>query len=195
MTRGNYLLTFSGRKFYPLDPRPEDIEISDIAHALSHACRFAGHTKELYTVAQHSVHAMQVIEWRDVNNLAVDKGAERQRALWALLHDASEAYIGDVTTPLKCELSQYRVIEDCVMNAITQKFGLWPDEPDVVRHVDRRLCLTEARDLLPEPEKFYKPAAWGDLQPFKFRVVPWSPKTAREMFESSFWRLSKEVVK
>src|ERR1017187_10636100 len=76
------ITTFSGIHFWPLLPNPADIRIEDIAHALSNQCRFAGHAREFYSVAEHSVRVSQLCPPED--------------ALWGLLHDASEAYLTDV---------------------------------------------------------------------------------------------------
>src|SRR5208282_6622849 len=94
-----WIRTFSGGRFYVLEPRVEDVRIEDIAHALSMQCRFTGHVREFYSVAEHSV-------W-------VSRYSHREDALWGLLHDASESYIGDMSTPLKLqpEMSRFRTTE------------------------------------------------------------------------------------
>ena len=84
---GDWIQTMSGVIFYPLDPRPEEIRIEDIAHALSHQCRFAGHCREFYSVAEHSVR--------------VSRELPQEFMLWGLLHDASEAYLVDLPRPIK----------------------------------------------------------------------------------------------
>ena len=81
------MVTYTGKEFYPLDPNPADIDIKDIAHALSNCCRFAGHIKSFYSVAQHSV--------------IVSELCEPENALAGLLHDASEAYLSDIARPVK----------------------------------------------------------------------------------------------
>ncbi len=86
--RGGYSMqTFSRTMFYPLDPHPEDVHIVDIAHALANICRFGGHAKRFYSVAQHSVLVSRIVEPED--------------ALHGLMHDAAEAYVGDVVRPIK----------------------------------------------------------------------------------------------
>jgi len=86
-----FLPTCSGRRVHLLNPSPDEIAIEDIAHALSHACRFAGHVPSYYSVAQHSVLVSELLDERT--------------ALWGLLHDASEAYLHDLTRPLKRALN------------------------------------------------------------------------------------------
>ena len=114
----------SGARFYPLDPRPEEIQIEDVAHALGHLCRFAGHTSSFYTVAQHSV--------------LVSRICEPQDALWGLLHDASEAYLGDMVRPLKRqpEMASYQEAEERLMAAICERFGLPAAMPESVVRAD-----------------------------------------------------------
>lgn len=157
--RGPWLQTFTGRAFYPLSPDPADVSIDDIAHSLSMQCRFTGHVRAFYSVAEHSVRVSRVVPPRD--------------ALWGLLHDASEAYLVDLCRPLKrhTELgAHYREIEAKVMAAICLRFGLGPVEPESVKQADRTLLVTEKRDLLgPEP-----------------RPWPWSPPTAKGLFMIEF---------
>src|SRR3989344_3806442 len=126
---GNWMQTFTGRRFYPLDPRPEDVCVEDIAHALSLVCRFGGHVRFHYSVAQHSLY---------VSNHVDDHGAGGQDVLIALLHDAAEAYIGDVVWPLKqaTEMLGYRVVEERVERAVFERFGLPLPLPAVVKHAD-----------------------------------------------------------
>lgn len=166
--RGDWIQTFTGRQFWPLDPRPEDVDIEDIAHALSNVCRFTGHVREFYSVAQHAVLVSSLVP--------------AEHALWGLLHDASEAYIADVASPLKVqeEMAPYRAIERGIMDAVCARFGLAPREPDEVKHVDRRLLATEARDLMPPH------AVWANLgKPYRLPlIVPWPPGRAKVAFLS-----------
>ncbi len=125
-----YISTRSGTVDF-LNPDPDSIYIDDIAHALSLVNRYAGHTPYPYSVAQHCVLASRM--------------APPGLKLHALLHDAQEAYIGDVPTPLKMLLPEYRVIEDRLEAVIRKKFGLPIRFPPAVKTVDRRLMLTEAK--------------------------------------------------
>ncbi len=115
-----WIETRGGRKVDLLHPKPEMIDIDDIAHALSHICRFNGHTRRPYSVAEHSIFvAMQ---------------CPRELTLAGLLHDAAEAYIGDVTRPLKQLLKPiYKPIEAAFEQAIAERFGL---DPLVFHHAD-----------------------------------------------------------
>lgn len=137
--KGDWMQTFTGRQFWPLDPRPEDVDILDIAHALSHLCRFAGHVRQFYSVADHCVRVSRCAPFGD-----------RMVALGALLHDATEAYVVDVPRPLKRFLPGYKEIEAGVARAIEQRFDLETGILDhaSVKHWDEALLATEARDLM-----------------------------------------------
>jgi hypothetical protein len=97
---GDWIQTYSGRQFWPLDPRVEDVHLEDIAHALSNVCRYTGHVREFYSVAEHSVH----VSW----------SCEPEDALWGLLHDASEAYLADMARPVKQNMPVYVAAERLV---------------------------------------------------------------------------------
>ena len=105
----NKIRTFSGIYIDPFDPKPEDIEIIDIAHALSQMPRFGGHLPGFYSVAQHSIDVLNYLTSRD--------------KLAGLLHDASEAYILDIPRPIKHRLSNYKACELKLMKVIAKKFG------------------------------------------------------------------------
>jgi hypothetical protein len=106
---GTKIRTFSGRYIDIFDPNPDDILIEDIAHALSHQCRFGGHIPKFYSVAQHSVFC--------ANNPFISKKLE------ALMHDASEAYLLDIPSPIKPRLTNYHEIENNLMMVIAEKFA------------------------------------------------------------------------
>lgn len=172
--------TRSGVGFFPLAPTVKDVRIEDIAHALSHQCRFSGHTREHYSVAEHSVRVSELLEeWRfDVTS-----------QLWGLLHDASEAYLVDLPSPLKVTpaFASYRLAEDRLMRAIAARFDLpWP-EPQEVRAADGVLLATEARDLMA-----YVPEHWEKLahSPLPEPIVAWSHETAKSNFLARFRALT-----
>ena len=110
----SYIGTYTGKHFYPLDPKAEDICIEDIAHSLSNLCRFNGHTKRFYSVAQHSLNVERFIKklsW-----------GERLR-LYGLMHDFAEAYIGDMTTPYKVTFGHLVTdTEKEIMNKVYERF-------------------------------------------------------------------------
>lgn len=130
------IMTGRGEYFDLLNPVPEMVNIKDIAFALSRVCRFGGHCISFYSVAQHSALACRL--------------AAPQLKLEALLHDASEAYLGDVPQPLKRLLPDYREIERSVSRIIRQAFRLPLDESPEVKAIDRRLLALEAASLMHE---------------------------------------------
>ena len=111
------IMTHSKKMFDPLHPKTELIDIEDIAHALAMLCRANGHFKTFYSVCQHSINCMHE---------AVARGYSRRVQLGCLLHDASEAYLSDVTRPVKAELPQYKLIEEPLQETIWNK---WLDTP------------------------------------------------------------------
>ena len=135
--KGDWFVSIiSGNRFWPEDPRPEEIHLDDIAHSLARLSRFNGHTLKTYSVAQHSVYVSRVVDQRF--------------ALFALFHDASEAYLGDVISPLKRLIKPiYSSIEERVMEAIARRFGFEMTEEAFreVKRADTILLATEARDL------------------------------------------------
>lgn len=133
--KGAWMLTSTGRVYWPMDPRSEDVNIEDIAHALSMQCRYGGHSGEFYSVAEHSVYVSQWVP--------------QKYALVALLHDATEAYVADVPRPLKPFLANYAHIEQNNWQAIAQAFELSVIVPECVHDIDTRICLTEMRRLMP----------------------------------------------
>ena len=132
-----WIQTYSGGKFFPLSPESEGITIEDIAHALSNLCRFAGHVKRFYSVAQHSVLVSHYCDPID--------------ALVGLLHDASEAYLLDMPRPLKKSgyFEAYLEAEDRLMRVIEKKFGIQPMTESVHR-ADMRVFAAEAAAIAAE---------------------------------------------
>lgn len=170
--RGGWIQTFSGRAYYPLDPRSEDVDIRDIAHSLALQCRYGGHCLWPFSVAQHCV----------LVSYACDLGD----ALWGLLHDAAEAYLVDVPRPIKGSLLGYRGIECGNMLVICKRFGLPFDEPESVRRADKVLLATEARDLMADP-----PQPWEPLPPpLPDRIEVWPWDVAKAEFLQRFYELT-----
>lgn len=169
------LFTYFNRQVNLLDPDPKQIDLGDITHALSKLCRFAGHIPKFYSVAQHSVL---------VANRCYELGG-MGAAKWGLLHDAAEAYIGDLIWPIKTApgLAEYRMIEKRIMNAIATKFGLPIDPPPCVREADCAVFLAETRDFRGDPE-------WAreriDGSPWPITpIVPKGPMGAKSLFRDA----------
>ena len=134
-----WMQTATGRQFFHEKATAEDICIEDIAHALSHLCRFGGHCRDFYSVAEHSVRVAEAIE---------DEGGSRIEVAAGLMHDAAEAYVGDMVWPLKQAMPDFRAVEERIERAIADKFGLPHPLPEIVKKFDLVLLATEKRDLM-----------------------------------------------
>jgi hypothetical protein len=171
---GDWMQTYTGIQFWPIDPRASEIMIEDIAHSLSMQCRFAGHCTEFYSVAQHSVLVSRIVP----DNVAA----------WGLLHDATEAYLVDLPRPVKRYSKMgdlYREIESRLMLQVCVRFKLRFDQPSSIHEADNVLLMTEKRDLMPN-----SPAKWRETaKPLAITIVPWSPARAK----AEFLRRAEEV--
>lgn len=163
---GEWMQAFLGGRFYPMDPRPDEIHLEDIAHALSNICRYGGHCERFYSVAEHSVHASYIVR----------PGIEAE----ALMHDASEAYLADLPRPIKRSLPDYRIAEHKWEAAISKRFGLWHNIP-AVKVADNQMLRIEARAIMKDP-----PAAWylEDIpEPtLVVQIECWTPEVAKAKF-------------
>lgn len=169
--------TFTGVRFFPTAPRAEHVNIQDIAHALAHLCRFAGHTLQHYSVAQHCVLVSQTVD--------------REIALQGLLHDAAEAYIVDLPRPLKHSplLAGYREIEERVERAIATRFGLPPRFDPRIKIADRVLLATERRDVVPHHGHQWH--STERVSPLPTPIVAWHAQLAREAYLERFHELTR----
>lgn len=171
--RDGWMQTASGRQFYFLEPRAEDILLEDIAQALSLQCRYNGHVKAYYSVAQHSVLVARCVHQAF--------GISHVRTLrTALFHDAAEAYVGDMLRPLKNLIPGFKEIEMRIEEVIAQHFDLeWP-HPAVIKRADNALLIAERNALMPPP-----PRPWTVREepwPPPDRLSPWPPELARSRF-------------
>lgn len=138
--KGPAFQTITGKLLYLLHPDPKDINIYDIATGLSNQCRYNGQLPKFYSVAQHSVIVAEQAE---------KLGKNRRDCLKALLHDSHEAYLGDIVTPLKLVLDNYRDIENSVDDAICTRFKIPKGMGDWLHDLDKLVLATEIRDLRP----------------------------------------------
>lgn len=177
----SWMRTYTGKRFDPYDLEEAVFDIEDIAHALSNICRFVGHSKSFYSVAQHSAYVAEIVK-----NL----GASQDVQLAALMHDASEAYLADIPAPMKRHKSFkfYRDLEEEVQGAIHAKFGLILAADvgvDVIGLADRICLSAEARDLMGNPQD------WENMpMPWQKTIVPIGPSEAEALFLQTFKELS-----
>ncbi len=150
------IITYSKIEMNPLDPKPEDIEIKDIAHSLSLMCRANGHINHFFSVAQHSINCAYEAEKRNYP-------ARLQLAL--LLHDASEAYLADITRPVKHNLIKYLEVEKILQTVVYEKFGvknLTTDEHIMIDEIDNVMLYYEFLQLAGEKIFTLQPEILGE---------------------------------
>jgi hypothetical protein len=169
-----WIQTASGLAFHPYAPTADQICIEDIAHALGMICRFGGHCRRFYSVAEHSVWVSNLVPPTD--------------ALAGLLHDAAEVYLCDLPTPIKDELKGYSRLEFLVTEAIQRKWGLdtgpWPE---TVQNADLTLLATEKAQLTaPEPRPWQRLPA-----PLDIELKCLAPEDAKHAFLRRFRELQK----
>jgi len=155
--------TYTGKHFDILNPKIKDICITDIAHGLALQCRFNGHCNQFYSVAEHCV---RMACW-DL------PGGSKQR----LMHDAAEAYLGDIPSPIKQNFPEFIRIEENLLNIIFKKFKIGIYNKDIVKEADLIMLTTERRDLMGDSDW------WGLKQkPYHKIIKPWSPRFAEVCF-------------
>lgn len=171
-----WIETYTGKQLYFLNPKEDQIDIEDIANALANECRFGGHTRSFYSVAEHSI--------------LVATLCKKENQLAGLLHDASEAYLRDIASPIKQYLSNYKELEHTLMVVIASKFGFsWPLDQEI-KVADTMALKCEARQLLPS-----KGESWVHLYPtkeetnVKLHCMP--PHIAKEAFMKAFNALTE----
>ena len=173
-----YIATYTGKQFYLLSPKLEDIDILDIAHGLAMQCRWTGQCKFHYSIAQHSYYCSFI----GPDNEAFDR----------LMHDAAEAYIGDLNRPLKHYTEAgiaYRRQEEIVQHAIAERFGFSIIEPSSVKRADNLMLYTEKKQIMgytfEEPQE--------DIRQFEsgsdIIIESWTPSHAKQMFLNRFEEL------
>jgi cytochrome P450 len=180
---GGWQQTFTGKRFFPLDPRIEEICIEDIAHGLSHgAYRFAGQCDDPYTVAQHCC--------------MVSDYCTPWFKLEGLMHDAAEGYLGDLSRPLKHSalMAAFREIEKRVQDVINEAFDL-PCTPEIssyVKALDNRAVVTEKLHLF---TRQLPRVTTGGFEPLPVAYITvWGAKQAEEEFLERFYKLQRERI-
>jgi len=172
-----WIETYSGQRFNFTRPAANEYKIVDIAHALSQLCRFGGHTTQHYSVAEHSVH---------MSLAAPDLPSQ----LACLLHDGSEAYLGDVVKPLKDLLPEYKRIEKLVQDQVYDKLGMGVPDADtmaIVHCCDLGALKTEASHLLVTRGESW--IAEIDVEPLAFTPYCWGAERAEDEFVERYLEL------
>lgn len=171
------IVTYTGRVVDPLNLRPEQVNIVDIAHSLANQCRFTGHVREFYSVAQHSV-------------LAVEFGKRKFPArtmLPVLMHDGSEAYCSDLARPVKHAAGlgdAYRKVEDAIQAVVAVAFGVPYPFPKYVHQLDNAMLLREQQDLMPRFRHIESDLVYDEP------ITGWSPDVAKERFLAMYQDLT-----
>lgn len=170
--RGDWIQTYTGRKYFPIAPSAEDVDIVDISHSLSMQCRYAGHCKMFYSVAEHSVLVSYLVP--------------PEHALTALMHDATEAYLVDVPRPVKRQLPNYKEIEQLNWLAVAARFDLPTEIPQCVHDADTNILYAERNALMTVP-----PAPWAneDVVPPDVEIQGWLPAEACRRFTQRYQQL------
>lgn len=170
----SWITTHSGVRFDFLNPSVEMVNIEDIAHALARLCRFNGHCSGFYSVAEHCSHIAYTLSSRDAPLDDVRLG---------LMHDASEAYAGDVASPLKALLPDYTSIEKRIQGVIAKRFALNMSSWPTVDAVDKAIFYTEAEQMLshPPPRPEHCPVIDVDIE-------GWLPEEAEARFLLAYSR-------
>lgn len=164
----HWISTYTGKKFHYLNPQLEEIDILDIAHALALTCRFGGHCRVYYSVADHSVNVARLC--KPGNRLA------------ALLHDAHEAYVPDIPSPIKMDLPMVRDLNMNIQEAIHTKFGGFKADWEEIQHMDKVMLATEARDLM------LTTVDWAELPtPMVSALLPRTPTQSENEFLKEFY--------
>jgi len=167
------ILQYSGH-YFDFTTGRNYIDIFTIAKALSKICRFGGHTKYFYSVAQHSVAVSLIVPPED--------------AMWGLLHDAHEAFVGDIPSPLKQLLPDFVALEKRIESEVLAYFGLTGKKPASVKNADLVMLATEQRDLMPPHDD-----QWADIaliKPLKYRIGPLEHEQAFDLFIRRFHEIT-----
>lgn len=171
----DWIQTFTGKQFFPLDPKPDDICVEDIAHALSNTCRFNGHVRQFYSVAEHSVF------------VALCTPIKHRVA--ALFHDASEAYLCDLPRPIKHQVIGYAEAEQRVMECIARKFVFELPLHATIKENDNRILMDERETFMPVTDHDWE----LDFDPLGVQLRGWTPRDAEAAFLETYYTLGEKV--
>jgi len=177
-----YIRTFTGVKFQPLNPREKDVRIEDVAHGLAHICRWAGHVPSFYSVALHSIHVSEMVH--------------PEHALAALLHDASESFLGDMAKPVKNDMPEYQFAENRLMSTIANSLGFEFPLDDEVKKADAAALYLEAKYFF--PSTFVSDIPFTPSPIFKEwdfeKISQLTPHESELMFLAQYYRLKSTFI-
>lgn len=175
----NFVTTRDGHLFYFDQLNVESIPLHSVAHSLSQQCRFNGHIEEHYSVAEHSVH---------ISHLVLEYGGSPDTALYGLLHDASEAFMGDMPRPLKKMFPAFSNLESRIMEKYCELYSI--DDPDVkmVQWLDCNIVRDEAEKFYAEPPEWTKEYA-SVIHPD--RLLGWDAMAVKYIFLEQFQHLQE----
>ena len=179
IAREDCIKTYGGRYFSPVEPEAENIDIGDIAHALSLLCRGNGQVTQFFSVGQHCLNCAAEAEAR---------GYSRRVCLACLLHDASEAYISDIIRPVKVYLSNYLVIEEQIMDTILKKYDLddlSAEEHDMWKQIDDEMLDNELAVMLTGEE---------NRKPVKLAATPDFAEHSHREIEQVFYEMAQQLL-
>ncbi len=162
--------TYTGKRVYPTYFQACGVDIEDIAHSLAHQCRYNGHTQKFYSVAEHCIH---------MADYAMDDERLPSEARHALLHDAQEAYIGDIPRPVKCAIPAIKEAEDRIEKVICEVFNLPSTKPAWLDELDARIVVDERDQAMSRSGH-----AWVHdvLEPLDVTLGFWKPQDAKFLF-------------
>ena len=192
---GSWMQLHSARKAFPLSPDADVIHINDIAHSLSNICRFNGHCNFHYSVAQHSLYVAAIVA-------KVDPAL----AIYGLLHDAGEAFLSDVVSPIKGDLYvkcpatnvfpeefiPFEKYENRWLQLVAQKYGLVYPFPEEVWKADLRVCCAESMQIMKKPPEPW--AVMKDVIPASIMILRETPEVIEEHFLQKFYDYMKRIV-
>jgi uncharacterized protein len=180
--KSSWLQTYSGQRVSVAEPSPDNISIQDIATAISKQCRFNGHCSEFYSVAEHCVRGSKLAE----------KHFGKKVAKEFLMHDATEAYLGDLIKPVKVTMPFFQQVEEVFWKAIAKKFGLLVEQSEECHYLDKIMVTWEKRDLLPFSEHWPR---LPDIEVFNLeRLNPWNWRKAETRYLQRFTELFGEPI-
>lgn len=172
-----WIMTYTGIKFFPFNPDIDSFVIEDIAHSLANQCRFNGHTKSYYSVAQHSVNVSRICG---------------EHSLCGLLHDGTEAYFSDLPTPIKKRMNNVVNMENNLACTLSRKFGFPFPFPEEVKDADKSMLNIEGMEFMGWEERYYDEVPEIDMYECSVDMYPHTPDTAKKMFLEEYEKITED---